>query len=280
MTHASDTVSYGPDGRPRRSCASSATSAASGCSTSGAARAPSRIALAQQGAVVIARRHVDRDRLAQARSRADAAEVRVEWHDGDLADLAFLRADSIDVAFSAVRAWPRSTTSPACSARCSACSSRTRRSCSRYEHPMSLCIGATDEPASCASLLLRPGPDRRRARRRARSGLRAATIGDVFTELAPRRASASTPCSSPTPPTTPARASRRPSSGAPARKAPERRTLRRPSRARCRARAPRRRGARRPRPRRSGPRRGGPRAGSRAPRRRPGPGATPRNSIT
>lgn len=39
--------------------------------------------------------------LALARKLADAAETRVEWHESDAADLAFLRADSIDVAFAA-----------------------------------------------------------------------------------------------------------------------------------------------------------------------------------
>ena len=37
--------------------------------------------------------------LQLAKKLADAAEVRVEWHLGDAADLAFLRADSIDLAF-------------------------------------------------------------------------------------------------------------------------------------------------------------------------------------
>jgi SAM-dependent methyltransferase len=58
------------------------------------------VTLAQQGAVVIA---VDSSEslLARARRRAEQAEVRVEWRATDLADLAFLRADSIDIVFSA-----------------------------------------------------------------------------------------------------------------------------------------------------------------------------------
>ena len=58
------------------------------------------IALAKQGATVIA---VDGslEQIDLARERAARAEVRIEWHRGDLADLAFLRADSIDLAFSA-----------------------------------------------------------------------------------------------------------------------------------------------------------------------------------
>jgi SAM-dependent methyltransferase len=66
-----------------------------GCGTGQAA-----IALARQGATVIA---IDAsgDQIEVARERAARAEVRIEWHRGDLADLAFLNADSIDVAFSA-----------------------------------------------------------------------------------------------------------------------------------------------------------------------------------
>jgi len=66
-----------------------------GCGTGHAA-----IAFAKQGAVVIA---VDgsRAKLERARERAEAEEVKVEFREGDLADLAFLRADSIDAAFSA-----------------------------------------------------------------------------------------------------------------------------------------------------------------------------------
>lgn len=55
------------------------------------------IELARAGATVIA---VDPSAAAvqQTRDRAEAAEVRVEVHTGELADLAFLRGDSVDVA--------------------------------------------------------------------------------------------------------------------------------------------------------------------------------------
>lgn len=58
------------------------------------------IALAQQGAVVIA---VDTsaERLRRAAKLAEQQEVRLEWRANDLADLAFLRADSVDLVFSA-----------------------------------------------------------------------------------------------------------------------------------------------------------------------------------
>jgi SAM-dependent methyltransferase len=66
-----------------------------GCGAGGAA-----VAFARNGASVTA---VDASAAAlkAARTLAEAAEVRVEWHEGDLADLAFLRADSVDVVFSA-----------------------------------------------------------------------------------------------------------------------------------------------------------------------------------
>ena len=58
------------------------------------------IAFARQGAHAIALDASARQ-LARGRKLAEAEEVRVEWHRSDLADLAFLRADSIDLAFSA-----------------------------------------------------------------------------------------------------------------------------------------------------------------------------------
>ena len=58
------------------------------------------VALATQEAKVVV---VDpsAERLDAARARTDAAEVRVELHEVDLADLAFVRADTIDVAVAA-----------------------------------------------------------------------------------------------------------------------------------------------------------------------------------
>jgi SAM-dependent methyltransferase len=57
------------------------------------------VALAQAGAKVLA---VDpsAELLGAARDRCDAAEVRVELHQAELAELAFLRSDSIDAAIS------------------------------------------------------------------------------------------------------------------------------------------------------------------------------------
>lgn len=63
-----------------------------GCGNGGNA-----IAMARAGAKVIA---VDTssERLAAARRAAEEAEVRIEFHHGDLADLPFVRADQIDLA--------------------------------------------------------------------------------------------------------------------------------------------------------------------------------------
>jgi SAM-dependent methyltransferase len=105
-----------------------------GCGTGAAA-----VAFARQGAIVIALDGSDA-RLAHARERAERDEVKVEWRKGDLADLAFLRAESIDVAFSAYTVAEVDDTA------------RLFRQVQRvlkpngpfvfsYEHPMALCIG-------------------------------------------------------------------------------------------------------------------------------------------
>lgn len=62
-----------------------------GCGSGGAS-----VALARRGARVIAVES-STARLSQARHAADIAEVKVEFHHSDLADLAFLRADSIEL---------------------------------------------------------------------------------------------------------------------------------------------------------------------------------------
>jgi SAM-dependent methyltransferase len=66
----------------------------------GCGSAQNSIAFAKQGAIAIG---VDRsaEMLAHARRLADREEVRVELRHGDMADLAFMRADSVDLVFSA-----------------------------------------------------------------------------------------------------------------------------------------------------------------------------------
>jgi ubiquinone/menaquinone biosynthesis C-methylase UbiE len=94
-----DAVRYGPDGPTEDDLRLLGDVADKrvldlGCGAGGAA-----IVLARAGAAMIA---VDSStgQLERARRLAEREEVRIEWHHGDLADLAFLRADSIDLAFS------------------------------------------------------------------------------------------------------------------------------------------------------------------------------------
>ena len=65
----------------------------------GAGRGHTAVALASQGAhVIVVDAH--HDRLEAARGLADAHEVKLELHHGDLAELAFVRADTVDAALS------------------------------------------------------------------------------------------------------------------------------------------------------------------------------------
>ncbi|MEW6155417.1 MAG: class I SAM-dependent methyltransferase [Actinomycetota bacterium] len=66
-----------------------------GCGTGQAA-----LAFAQQGAHAIGH-DPSAEALHAAKRRAEREGLRVEWHQGDLADLAFQRADSVDIVFSA-----------------------------------------------------------------------------------------------------------------------------------------------------------------------------------
>ena len=94
------TLRYGPDGPTDRELRLIGDVRAKRVLDLGCGDGNAAIAFASQGAVVIA---VDASapRLGQARRQAEEAEARVEWHEGDLADLAFLRADSVDLVFSA-----------------------------------------------------------------------------------------------------------------------------------------------------------------------------------
>ena len=66
----------------------------------GCGAAQCSIAFAKQGATAIAV-DVSSEQLAYARRLCEAEEVRVDLRQGDMADLAFLRADSVDLVFSA-----------------------------------------------------------------------------------------------------------------------------------------------------------------------------------
>jgi SAM-dependent methyltransferase len=60
---------------------------------------PVSVAMAKQGAKVIAVDH-SADQIGHARRLCEREEVTVELHHGDLADLAFVRADTVDAAVS------------------------------------------------------------------------------------------------------------------------------------------------------------------------------------
>jgi SAM-dependent methyltransferase len=94
-----DTVRYGPDLPTERELRLLGDVRGKRVLELGSGTGQAVIALAHQGAHAIAL-DSSADRLAEARRRAEAEEVRVEWHRGDLADLAFLRADSIDLTVS------------------------------------------------------------------------------------------------------------------------------------------------------------------------------------
>jgi SAM-dependent methyltransferase len=135
------------------------------------------IAFAQLGAIVIALDNTEAG-LARARARAEQAEVKVEWRTGDLADLAFLRAESIDAAFCAAAV---ATVDDA---------ARLFRQVQRvlkpngpfvfsYAHPMSLCI---DADGVVTRSYFDPGPiDVERDGDHVRVHVR--DLGEVFTEL-------------------------------------------------------------------------------------------------
>jgi len=135
------------------------------------------ITFGHHGAIVIALDGSD-TRLALARERAEREEVKVEWRKGDLADLAFLRAESIDAAFSADAVAEVDD------------AARLFRQVQRvlkpngpfvfsYEHPMAVCVGST---GAVERSYFEPGPiDVERDGESVRVYTRG--IGDVFTEL-------------------------------------------------------------------------------------------------
>ena len=143
-----------------------------GCGSGSAA-----IAFAQQGAIVIAL-DSDDSGLARARARAEQAEVKVEWRTGDLADLAFLRAESIDAAFSA-ESVAEVDDAPRLFRQVQRVLKPNGPFVFSYAHPMSLCV---DAGGVVSRSYFDPGPiDVERDGESMRVHVR--DVGDVFTEL-------------------------------------------------------------------------------------------------
>lgn len=122
-----------------------------GCGPTSAA-----IVLARGGAHVIAL-DPSPERIGEARLEAEDQEVRVEWHVGDLADLAFLRGDSVDLAFSSGALAEVEDVG------------RLFRQVHRvlkhgapfvcaYEHPMTTCLRGSLEPGGSARSYFDPAP--------------------------------------------------------------------------------------------------------------------------
>lgn len=100
MPQGTDTAWYGPDIPDERQLRLLGDLKGKRVLDLGCGGGQAAVAFARAGAATVG---IDQStgQLAHARRLADAAEVRVELRQGDVADLAFLRADSIDVAFSA-----------------------------------------------------------------------------------------------------------------------------------------------------------------------------------
>jgi SAM-dependent methyltransferase len=100
LAHGTDVVAYAPGGPTEADLRLLGDVTGKRVLDIGTGSGANAVALARQGAHVIA---IDRSeaQLSAARKLANTTEVRVEWHECDAADLAFLRADSIDLALAA-----------------------------------------------------------------------------------------------------------------------------------------------------------------------------------
>lgn len=96
----SEVVQYGPDGPTEDEVRLIGDVSGKRVLDLGCGDGQAAVTFARKGATAIA---VDSSvrMLDRARTLAERAAVRVEWHQGDVADLAFLRAESIDIVFSA-----------------------------------------------------------------------------------------------------------------------------------------------------------------------------------
>jgi SAM-dependent methyltransferase len=96
---AADVVRYGPDIATEAELRLLGQVADKRVLELGCGSGVASVALATQGARSIGL-EFSHEHLTRARRLADKAGVRVEFHEGDLADLAFSRADTVDMVFS------------------------------------------------------------------------------------------------------------------------------------------------------------------------------------
>lgn len=174
--YATDVLLYGPDGPTERDLRLLGDLREKRVLDLGCGSGQAAVALARQGAIVIGL-DASEGQLARAKQIADREEVKVEWRKGDLADLAFLRAESIDVAFSAFTIAEVDDV-----ARLFRQVQRVLKPGSHfvfsYEHPIAMCL----DTATAGRSYFDPGPVIVE-----RDGepvnLYARTIGEIFTEL-------------------------------------------------------------------------------------------------
>jgi ubiquinone/menaquinone biosynthesis C-methylase UbiE len=147
-----DVVWYGPEGPTENELRLLGDAAGKRVLDLGCGPGQAAVVLARKGATVIA---VDASirMLNRGRQLAERAEARVEWHHGDVAELAFLRAESIDLAVSVYALGEVDDLG------------RVLRQVHRvlknrgafvfcYEHPLGLCVGR--EPPTSPSTPIHP----------------------------------------------------------------------------------------------------------------------------
>ena len=172
-----DAAWYGPDGPTERELKLLGRLDAKRVLDIGCGSGQAAITFAHQGAIVIAL-DASAGQLARARERAEQEEAKVEWRHGDAADLAFLRAESIDVVFSAFALAEVDDT-----ARLFRQVQRVLKPNAPFvfslEHPMGLCVGPS---GLVEQSYFEPGPVSVE-RNGELISLYVHTVGDVFTEL-------------------------------------------------------------------------------------------------
>ena len=154
-TTPGDIVHYGPEGPTEDDVRLLGNVAGKRVLDLGCGDGQAAVAFALRGATTIA---VDSSvrMLDRARTLAERAAVRVEWHQGDVADLAFLRAESIDLVFSAYSLGEVGDLHRVFRQVHRVLKSRGTFVFS-YEHPIGLCVGRAppDTPSTPISRVVR-----------------------------------------------------------------------------------------------------------------------------